>query len=304
MAVSPRPPAETLLGSFGGGWRYAVDPVYRGANARPLAYYLLVSVMLFKVQLDAFHGPLDLLLYLVRKEELEIAELPLALVTEQYLTFVELLQRLDVDAVGEFLDVASLLIEIKSRRVLPQAEEAAEEVDEPQEDLVQRLLEFKAYRDAAGRLEERGAEWRLRRSRIATPARTAPIDPANQPLVGVELWDLVSAFARVMRDRLAPEPEPTSIVYDETPVHVHMQQIDRRLREIGGESPQSLSFTDLFPEGPIHKSTLIGLFLAVLELIRYRHALAVQADRYGEIVLSPGPEHLPEGFGELPQQAA
>ena len=158
--------------------------------------------MQFKVQLDAFHGPLDLLLYLVRKEELEIAELPLALVTEQYLAFVDLLQRLDVDAVGEFLDVASLLIEIKSRRVLPQAEEATEEIDEPQEDLVQRLLEFKAYRDAAGRLEERGAEWRLRRTRSAGPPSEVSIDPADQPLVGVELWDLVSAFARVMRERL------------------------------------------------------------------------------------------------------
>ena len=261
--------------------------------------------MLFKVQLDAFHGPLDLLLYLVRKEELEIAELPLALVTQQYLTFVELLQRLDVDAVGEFLDVASLLIEIKSRRVLPQAEEATEEIDEPQEDLVQRLLEFKAYRDAAGRLEERGAEWRLRRSRIAGPSPQTSVDLADQPLVGVELWDLVSAFARVMRERLAPEPEPTTIVYDETPVHIHMQRIDQRLRELVSVSPgslQPLPFTDLFPEGPIHKSTLIGLFLAVLELIRYRHALAVQANRYGEILLSPGSEPLPAGFGELPSK--
>ena len=83
-----------------------------------------------------------------------------------------------------------------------------------------------------------------------------------------------------------------------------MQRIDQRLRQQSNDRSQSLPFTDLFPEGPVHKSTLIGLFLAVLELIRYRHVLATQADRYGEILLSPGDEPLPKGFGELSSRAA
>lgn len=250
--------------------------------------------MPFRVQLDAFHGPLDLLLYLVRKEELSIAELPLARLAEQYLEYVEVLEQLDVDAVGDFLDVASQLIELKSRRVLPQAEEeSGEEVIESGEGLVKRLLEFRRYRRAAELLEERRTEWSQRRSRAAKPAPPREIDPADQPLEGVELWDLVSAFSRVVKRNATREAPPTTIFYDDTPVHIHMHRIDKRLRETAGPVP----FAELFPDERVHKSTLVGVFVAVLELIRYRHALAEQPERYGEITLAPGPEPLPAGFG-------
>ncbi|QDT67595.1 Segregation and condensation protein A [Planctomycetes bacterium MalM25] len=243
----------------------------------------------FQVQLDAYHGPLDLLLYLVKKAELPIAELPLADVTMQYLEHVAVLEKLDPDAVGDFLDVASLLLEIKSREVLPAAE--AEEIGEPIDDaaiespsdLVQRLLEFKEYRDAANQLESLRVDWSKRYARAAVAPRREAIDPSERPIEGVELWDLVSAFARVMRERLEPEPE-TTLYNDETPVHVHMERIDRQLREAGGPTP----FEDLFADDRVHKTTLVGVFLAVLELVRYRHALALQTERYGPIVLQPG----------------
>ncbi len=240
----------------------------------------------FRAQLDAFHGPMDLLLYLVRKEELEIAELPLAQLTDQFLSYVELIEQLNVDDVGEFLDIASSLIELKSRRVLPRAEETTQEPLEPQPDLVERLLEYKQYRDAATQLEEQGAAWQLRRSRQVGPPSPPVVDMAEQPLEGIELWDLVSAFARVMRDKQTPEPSPTEILYDETPVHVHMQRVDDQIRSCN----QAITIADLFPEEQVHKSTWIGVFLAVLELVRYRHILAEQRERYGEVYLSAGPE--------------
>src|SRR5687767_3138842 len=103
----------------------------------------------FRVQLDLFRGPLDLLLYLVRKHELDVCDLPIALVTEQYLAHLEVLEQLDVNDVGDFLEVASTLIEIKSQLVLPRADEKAEAWDDPRDQLVERLLEYKKYKDAA-----------------------------------------------------------------------------------------------------------------------------------------------------------
>ena len=242
----------------------------------------------FQVHLDAYHGPLDLLLYLVKKDEVAIAELPLAELTGQYLEHVAVLERLDPDAVGDFLDVASLLLEIKSHSVLPSAEQAADgdPLDEPIEspsDLVERLLQFKEYRDMADQLEALRLDWSRRHRRLAsTPASK----PTERPVEGVELWDLVSAFGRVMRDRLEPEPE--AIIEDETPVHVYMERIDTQIRSADGP----VAFDDLFPEDAVHKSTLVAMFLALLELVRYRHALAFQPERYGPITVEPGPVPL------------
>ncbi len=245
----------------------------------------------FQVQLEAYNGPLDLLLYLVKKAELPIAELPLADVAQQYLDYVAVLERLDPDAVGDFLDVATLLLEIKSREVLPTAEEAVdgEPIDdaaiESPSDLVERLLEFKEYRDAAAKLETLRLDWSQRYARQAALPRRQATDPAERAIEGLELWDLVSAFSRVLRERLEPEPTAT-LYYDETPVHHHMQRIDRQLREATEPTP----FEDLFPADRVHRSTLVGVFLAVLELVRYRHALAQQPVRYGPITLESGPE--------------
>ena len=250
--------------------------------------------MTFLVRLDAFHGPLDLLLYLVKKQELELATLSLARVAEQYLEYVEILEKIDADAVGEFLEIASTLLEIKSRAALPSETEEEALPEEPKQELVERLLEFKQFRDQAEQLEQRGAEWRQRSPRLAEQVSRADVDPSEQPLVGVELWDLVSAFARVMQQRLATEPEPETIVYDDTPVHVHMREIYTKM--ISADQP--IGLPNLFPEGPVHKSTLVGVFLAILELVRYGYAMASQEHRFGEIMLERGTIELPANYGE------
>jgi len=242
--------------------------------------------MSFRVELDIFRGPLDLMLYLVRKVELDVSDIALSAVTQQFLEYLAILEQIDVDAVGDFLEVASSLIEIKSRAVLPGEEEVAEELEDPRQDLVRRLLEYKQYRDAASMLDERSREWCERYPRMATDVPTRSLSPDERPIQEVELWDLVSAFGRVLKEKHA-SAGPESIRYDETPIHVYMQRIDERLRRNG-----RVAFTEFF-DTSVHKSALVGMFLAVLELVRHHHALAAQPELFGEIWLEPGEAPLP-----------
>jgi segregation and condensation protein A len=236
--------------------------------------------MRFRVQLDMFAGPLDLLLYLVRKHELEVLEIPLAKVAEQYLEILDVLEQIDVDAVGDFLEVATQLMEIKSRMMLPRHEEIEEEpVDDPRNELVARLLEYKRYKEAAGLLEDRARQWQLRYERQVNDLDAGPRDPADQPIHDVAVWDLVSAFSRVMKEKAAVKT--TKIRYDDTPIEVHMERIAARIAAEG-----RLSFASLFEAG-MHRSSMVGLFLALLELIRHGRARAEQVELFGEIWVLP-----------------
>jgi segregation and condensation protein A len=240
----------------------------------------------FRVQLDIFRGPVDLLLYLIRQEELDATDIAVAAVTEQFLAHLGALERIDVNAVGDFLEMASLLIETKSRLVLPGEEELQEELEDPRQELVRRLLEYKQYRDAASMLEERSREWSDRFPRLASDLPSRPLSIDRQPIERVELWDLVSAFGRVLKEKRSITG-PENIRYDETPIHVYMRRIDERLRQEG-----RVGFTAFF-ESAVHRSMLVGMFLAVLELVRHHHALATQPELFGEIWLEPGAAPLP-----------
>ncbi len=231
----------------------------------------------FRVSLDIFRGPLDLLLYLVRKHEVEIVDIPIAVITDQYLSHLAVLEQLDVNSVGDFLALASKLIEIKSQQVLPRADEIEEELDDPRKELVQQLLEYKKYRDAASILEERGRWWQQHYPRVANDLPPRKRNLADEPIREVELWDLVSAFGRIIRD--SESTKPSSIVYDDTPIHVHMGRICQRM-----QSELRLAFNDLFESG-IHKSSAIGIFLAVLELVRHGRIQVEQDDLFSEIWL-------------------
>lgn len=235
--------------------------------------------MEFRVDLELFRGPLDLLLYLVRKHEVDILDLPIATITDQYLQHLTVLEHLDVNAVGDFLALAATLIEIKSQMVLPRADEVDEQIDDPREELVHRLLEYKKYRDAASILEERSRAWQQHYPRLSDDLPARQRDPGEEPIQEVELWDLVSAFGRIIRATEAAKPP--NIVYDDTPIHVYMSRIHGRLMERG-----QLAFSSLFEPG-MHKSTMIGIFLAVLELVRHHHVHVEQNQVFGEIWLLP-----------------
>ena len=236
----------------------------------------------FRIELDIFRGPMDLLLYLVRKEEVEIVDIPIAKITDQFLQYLEVLKELNVDAVGDFVAMASMLIEIKSQHVLPRFDEVEEAIDDPREELVRRLLEYKKYRDAASVLEDRSRQWQLQCPRLSSDLPPRERDLADEPIHEVELWDLVSAFGRILRDRELVKP--SNIVYDDTPIHAYMTRIQARLREFG-----RAAFSTLF-ERAVHRSTMVGTFLAVLELVRHHQVLVDQNTLFGEIWVFARPD--------------
>jgi segregation and condensation protein A len=230
--------------------------------------------MEYQVELETFRGPLDLLLYLVKRQEVDICDIPIARVTEQFLDYLRLIEQIDVEWAGDFLVMASTLLEIKSRMLLPRPPETTEEEADPRLELVRQLIEYKKFKDAAGLLEVQAERQlsRLPRQPLELPN---PPAPAQQPLRRVELWDLVSAFGRLMRETAALQPR--QIVMDETPIHVNMERI---LQRLAGQP--RLSFTDLFTP-PHSRGRLLGLFLATLELIKGRRIVVEQEEIFGEI---------------------
>lgn len=247
--------------------------------------------MSFPVDSQFFKGPVDLLLYLVRRHEVEVTTIELAKITNEFLAHLEVLKELSVDSVGDFIEVASLLVEMKARALLPRNEFEKEEDDnltdfDPRADLVHRLLLYKRFKDVATMLDEHATTWQNRYGRMADDLPMKKHDISDQPIHEIELWDLVSAFGRVLRDN-RPIID-ANIVYDETPIQVYMQMIHQRIVET-----RRVSFSDLFvPE--MHKSAMVGVFLAVLELARHHNVVTVQDSLYGELVVIPA-----EGFQEV-----
>jgi segregation and condensation protein A len=230
--------------------------------------------MEYQVELESFRGPLDLLLYLVKHNEVDICDIPIAKIADQFLEYLNVLQVIDVEWAGEFLVMAATLTEIKSRMVLPRAEVEGEEENDPRLELVRQLVEYKKFKDAAAMLDAQAEKQltRLPREPLETPAAPT-LD--QQPLRRVELWDLVSAFGRLMRETAALQPR--QIIIDDTPQLVHQERILQRLAIV-----PRLSFADLF-EPPHTRGRLLGVFLAVLELIKAGSVEAEQEDVFGDI---------------------
>ena len=240
----------------------------------------------FRVDLVSFRGPLDLLLHLVRKHEVDVSDLPIVEITQQFLEHLDVLREIDINAVGDFLEIASTLVEIEAKLALPRVEEeSSDEVEDPRDELVERLLEYQRIRDAASMLDDQSRQWRQRYSRKSTDLPPRKVDPADQPIADVETWDLVSAFGRIVRDH-APSPV-SNIVYDDTPITHYMDLIHQALKSQG-----KARFTEMFQPG-MHKSAMIGIFLAILELTRHHSVRATQEGTHGDIWIHPG-----ETFGE------
>lgn len=240
--------------------------------------------MNFRVDLDIFRGPLDLLLYLVRKHELEIVDIPIALITDQYLEHMEVLEFLDVNSVGDFLAMASMLVEIKSKSLLPRDDDEEDQpLEDPRKELVRQLLEYKKFKDAASILEDRSRSWQERFPRLENDLPPRERNLADEPIHDIELWDLVSALGRMVRE--SKVSKSSNIVYDDTPIHVYMERIHSRLLKEG-----RVALADLVPM-PAHRSTIISMVLAILELTRHHNVRAEQNDLFGEIWIFPG-EHM------------
>ncbi len=244
--------------------------------------------MAFQVDISQYCGPLELLLHIVRREELPLSDIPLASITQQYLDYLEVLVELSVDDVGDFLEIASLLIEMKAKQAVPANSDTAAEDEaflgnDVSDDLVQRLVEYKRIRDAASILDDQAHRWQLRYTRLANDLPTRRTELGDQPLEPIEVWDLVSAFGRILRER--QPPTTANVVYDETPIHIYMERIHGLVNSQG-----RVELTSLFTQG-MHKSALVAMFLATLELTRHYGLTTEQVDAGHPLYLMAG-EHF------------
>jgi segregation and condensation protein A len=225
----------------------------------------------YRVTLERFEGPLDLLLHLIRTNEIDIYDIPIALITEQYLGYLSLMQELNLDVAGEFLVMASTLIHIKSRMLLPRPDPGQDDLledEDPREALVRRLLEHEKFKAAAGLLHERET---LRSAQFTRPdARVAAaVGDEVEPELDVDLFGLLAAFRAVL-ERASRRP-PMVIPPEQISLGERMRQLLRRLSET-----DACGLDDLFTDGDGSRAFLIVTFLALLEMIRLKQVRAYQ----------------------------
>lgn len=234
--------------------------------------------MNYRVKLEVFEGPLDLLLHLIKKEEVDVYDIPVARITDEYLQYLNLFETMNLDLAGEYLVMAATLTHIKSRMLLPPSEEDAEEPDEdPRADLVHQLIEYQRFREAAVALGERPV---LERDVF----RREPTAPENDQGDGIRLRDvtiadLLEAFREVMERALRESFH--EVIHEDISVDECVQVIVQRL-EVDGP----LRFRDLFGGAPSRRR-LVATFLALLELVKRQAVRARQEEDGAEIVLFP-----------------
>ncbi|MCS6304000.1 MAG: segregation/condensation protein A [Nitrospira sp.] len=232
----------------------------------------------YQVRIENFEGPLDLLLHLIKKNEINIYDIPVAMIAQQYLEYLEAMEELNLNVAGDFLVMAATLLQIKSKMLLPVDETADDDEDgpDPREELVRRLLEYKAFKEAARQLDDQEKIWREIFWREQAPL----VEEVEEelPLENVSLFDLVDALKEVLERN--PSSRLIEIVPDNLTVRERMNLILETL-----EGKDSVSFAALF-EGSSHRMVVVVTFLALLELMKLRIARVFQAETFGPILVS------------------
>lgn len=224
--------------------------------------------MTYDVHLEIFEGPLDLLLYLIKKNDLEIAAIPIAQITSEYSSYIDIMKELNLEIAGEFLVMASTLMQIKARMLLPSPEKEGEDGPDPLEELKARLTEYQKFKEASQILAKREDQF----SRIHY--RSAPVFQKDDYVLNVSLFDLMEGFRKVLKELPG---EVKEIMYQEIPV-------EEKIREILDlmEGKEFVSFLDILKK-QTSRIALVVCFLAVLELIRLKQIIARQAELFDEI---------------------
>lgn len=238
--------------------------------------------MNYQVKLEVFEGPFDLLLHLIERNQLNIYDIPIALVTDQFLAYIRTMQLLNLTVAGEFLVVAATLMQIKARLLLPkppppedpEAEEAEE--DDPRKELIDSLLLYKQFKDAAAELRQREEEWGRCYPRTGGEFPDQVFATRDDIPGNISVWDLIEAFHQVLQSH-EPRPELKGMPKEESSVRDRMHEIEHRLQTEG-----RLVFSRLF-HGVVTKKGLITTFLALLELIRLRRVRVMQERPFEEI---------------------
>jgi segregation and condensation protein A len=248
----------------------------------------------YAVKIDQFEGPLDLLIHLIKKNEVNIYDIPIAIITKQYLDYVELIKDLNLDTVGEFLVMAATLIHIKSKMLLPRQDpDQPEPEEDPREALVRRLLEHQKFKAAAELLHERavlrGAQWSRPDGRIA---EIAGDEYAYEPELEVDLFSLLAAFRGVL-ERAKQRP-PMLLPPEQKSVESRMEELLSMLSET-----DACGFDDLFAKDDT-RGAMIVTFLAMLEMIRLKMIRVFQTSPFGPIRVykRARPEDAPKPIGD------
>jgi len=242
--------------------------------------------MSYKLKLDVFEGPLDLLLYLIKKDDINIYDIPITQVTEQYLQYIEMLKLLDLEIIGDFLVMAATLMQIKSRMLLPpDPSQVEEEQLDPRDELVRRLLEYKKFKEIASDLQQR----EIRRQDLFTRAideqKAQELrEDAKEIYFEVSLFDLITAFTKVLKS--VPKEVFYEVIKDEHTVEQKIHDILHFLLE----RPR-IQLMELFDQAK-SKMEVIVTFMAILELIRLREIIAVQTRVFGEIEVMRNRENI------------
>ncbi len=233
----------------------------------------------YAIQLENFEGPLDLLLHLIKKNEMDLHDIPMAAITRQYLEILDAMKVLNLDVASEFLLMAATLVHIKSKLLLPKIVEDEQEEDEedPRAELVRRLLEYQKYKEVSQVLDSRPQLGRDLFSRAAPEPEV--LEETDSEFVAVGLFDLLEALQEVLR--VSPEPMTHDINLEQLSVTDRINSILTRL-----QGRESIAFNDLF-EGVMQRKEVIVSFLALLELVKLRMVRFMQNTRHGAIWLFP-----------------
>lgn len=232
-----------------------------------------------RIKLPVFEGPLDLLLFLIRKNELDIYDIPIATVTRQYIEVLRSMRELDLDVAGEFFVMAASLMEIKSRMLLPRGQAAVDDsADEdpldPRWELVHQLLQYKKFKEAAAKLDELAA---FQRDLLPRQVLEVAVTESERPLKPVDRIELWNAFNLVLR-RLAEKLVVGEIKGEEVTVSDKMEELLRLI-----QTRRAFLFTELFDGRPVTVRVLVATFIAVLELTRLRKLRVRQDEAYADI---------------------
>lgn len=238
----------------------------------------------YKVKLDVFNGPMDLLLYLIKRDEIDIYDIPIARITEEYIEFVDLIKSINVEYAAEFLVLASQLLEIKSRMLLPDTDPLGEDdvhIEDPRTNLIQELMEYRKFRQRADNLRQRAQE--AGRYVPRQVHRFVGADGVELELEEIGVWELSEAFRTVLKATMQYSPQV--IVYDDTPMETIMEDIQWKVAEKG-----HLKFFDLIGT-PRDRGRLISYFLGLLELTKLKEIRLMQRHDGDDIYITIRTDH-------------
>ncbi len=253
--------------------------------------------MNYKIKLELFEGPLDLLLYLVKKDHLNITDIPITQVTEQYMQYLEVMKFLDLNIAGEFLVMAATLMQIKSKMLLPVDEnQVPQEEEDPRADLIRQLMEYEKFKEIAETLRQRETEQRelFKRPKLDAPKREN--NPSDPEYFEASIFDLITAFSHAMQD--APKELFYKVIKDEFTIE---EKIHHLLHQLLVSS--TIKVSELFVAAK-NKIEVIVTFLAVLELIRMKEVLLRQKEPFGDIeIIRNEANILPDEKTETAQES-